>query len=239
MTSPATATGPISPNSADPQAAFHDFQGPYSPPHPERWTPGFQHESVLPRHPLWKASQPGGSFPSPRESQLNPLLQHHLLGVPPLYFDIGRPPSGIVFAEPQVTIPLEESYRVQPATFPRVTHMHIIGVGDDTAPTFPWPATVHNPTGITCQDVLNAIFANFQEHISEDEYDVWTERQKDRCTRAYHLRVENANAWNPELTPPTHDGLRRIDYMGDRVMFRGLEPSPDGDLSWIMFVGPP
>jgi len=35
-----------------------------------------------------------------------------------------------------------------------------------------------------------------------------------------------------------NDGLRRVDYMGDRVMFRGLEPSPRKDGTWMLFLGP-
>lgn len=37
--------------------------------------------------------------------------------------------------------------------------------------------------------------------------------------------------------PVLDDGARRIDYLGERVMFRGLEPSPAKDGTWMLFVG--
>lgn len=159
------------------------------------------------------------------------------MGVTALHFEIGRTPHGIIFGETESTIPLQPADRVQPATHPFLTHMHIIGVADDTAPTFPWPIMVCNPRGITCQDVFEAIYENFQEHVTQEEYFGWTLRRREQCSRAYYMRVRSSNSWNSPATPGG-DALRRIDYMGDRVMFRGLESSPNKDGSWIMFVGP-
>ena len=170
------------------------------------------------------------------EYRLNLFLQHRSIGTPPLYFDIGREPTAILFAEPETTIPINDSDRAQPATHPLLSEMHIHAVADDSLPDFPWPITVRNTRGITCQDVFEAIYRNFQEYVTAQEFGTWSSRRKEQCSRAYHLRVHSVNAWNP--LPLLDEGLRRIDYMGERVMFRGLEPSPNRETSWIMFVGP-
>jgi hypothetical protein len=185
---------------------------------------------------MWRSPQE--PMPPPWECQLNPFLEHRSIGPTPLYFDIGRETTGIIFGEPQTTIPIDDGDRAQPATFPLVTEMRIRAVADDSSPNFPWPITVRNTRGVTCQDIFSAIYRNFQEFVTVQEYEGWSSRRKDQCARAYQVRVQTTNAWNPERPIPWNDGLRRIDYMGDRVLFRGLEPSPNRDPSWIMFVGP-
>ena len=218
----------------DPWEVFRSLRGLHGSPHPERWVPGLQHRSIPRRPSLWRDPEP--SYP-PSECQLNPYLEHRSFGPPPLYFNIGLGTGGIVFYEPEGTIPLEAADRAQPATYPLLTEMYIDTVGDDPSRTFLWPFPIHNPNGILCQDVFEAICVNFEQYISQDEYDSWPESLQNRCTRSYNARLATANSWNPELSPPSNDGLRRIDYMGDRFMFRGLEPHPN-DSSWTLFVGP-
>jgi hypothetical protein len=174
-------------------------------------------------------------MPRPQECRLHQYLQHLSIGVPLLHFDIGR--ETILLGRSQATIPIHDSDCAQLATDPPLSEMHIHAVADDSAPNFPWPFTVRNPRGITCQDVFRTIYRNFQQHVTEQEFNTWSRRRKEQCSRAYHLRVDSMNAWNP-VPPAFGDGLRRIDYMGERIMFRGLEPSPAGETSWIMFVGP-
>lgn len=181
---------------------------------------------------------PGPSLGNP---QLHPLLQHTYTGQMPFCFDIGRPPTGIMWMAGRPNpIPLSEQDLAQPATHPLVTRMHIADIADDPAPTFSHSILVHNMRGITCGDVFETIWRHFQEHIRPDEYDSWSGRRRDLAARTYHKRVHEPLDWTqPNNIPGRGDGLRRIDYMGDKVMFRGLEPSPRKDNTWLMFVGPP
>lgn len=138
-------------------------------------------------------------------------------------------------------LPFDQADNAQPATRPFLTTMHIDGVADDPAPSFPWPIVVSNELGITCADVFYAIYNNFQEYVTTDEYNSWTGRRREQAARAYHRRVRQPLDWSrpDEILGPDGDGLRRIDYMGDKVMFRGLDVSPLRDGTWLMFVGPP
>ncbi|KIJ59980.1 hypothetical protein HYDPIDRAFT_99725 [Hydnomerulius pinastri MD-312] len=225
----------------DPDNVWNSLRGPNGTPHPENWPARFEHPALPPRPLEWSTPRPGASIPFPSDVQLNPYLQHRYIGPHPICFDIGRVPGGIVYNTHETTaIPLDPADFAQPATYPFVTHMHIVGVADDPAPGFPWPIMVRNEQGITCADVFQTIASNFQQYVTTDEYNSWSGRRRDLAARAYHRRIRTPLDWNqPEDVPGPYDGLRRIDYMGDKVMFRGLEASPLKDGTWLMFVGPP
>ncbi|EGO29962.1 hypothetical protein SERLADRAFT_458368 [Serpula lacrymans var. lacrymans S7.9] len=228
------------PISLDPDYVWDSLRGPHQSPHPENWPARVKHPALPPRPQEWSSPQPGQPLPFPWEVQLNPFLQHRYIGKTLITFDIGREPSGIIYTEAEpATIPMDDSDRAQPASWPFLTHMHIIGVADDPAPKFPWPIMVYNARGITCGDVFSAISTNFQQHVTAAEYDSWSGRRREMAARAYHTRVRTSNTFNPHDIPGDDDGLRRIDYMGDKIMFRGLEASPRKDGTWLMFVGPP
>lgn len=136
-----------------------------------------------------------------------------------------------MYGEVMVTIPLTDPDFAQPATWPFLTHMHIDSLGDDTASHFPWPIMVYNPRGIKTGDILQAIYENFQEFVSQKEYDSWSSvRQRQVCS-SYSMRRHHA-PWIP-----LGDGVRRFDYLGHRAMFRGLEPNSETLGSWTMYVG--
>jgi len=110
-------------------------------------------------------------------------------------------------------------------------------VADDTVPQFPWPMWVQNDRGITVQDVFEAISYNFSLHVSGEEFASWDERRQAQAGAAYWNKVIRNQAIHPHRAA-NNDGLKRVDYLGDRVMFRGLEPSPRMDGTWMLFVGP-
>ncbi len=120
----------------------------------------------------------------------------------------------------------------QPATYPGVSSLTITAVADDPLAVFPWPFTVlaHHPSlPVTVQDVLNATQINFDERMTQEEVESLQELRQGQIFRSYRARME---------FPFSEDGLKRTDYLGDRCMFRGLGPAPDGE-SFMMFVGPP
>jgi len=233
--------GPIAPSSVDPLAVFNSLIGPHGTPHPERWIPHLQHPALPPRPnlPGWQTPHIGSPAPFPWECALNPFLVHSSVGRAPVTFDVGLDPSGVIYSEtgPDITIPLSEADRAQPATYPLLTTMEIMDVADDTVPRFPWPMWVQNDRGITVQDVFEAISYNFSLHVSGDEFASWDERRQAQAGAAYWSKVIRNQAIHPHRAV-NNDGLKRVDYLGDRVMFRGLEPSPRMDGTWMLFVGP-
>jgi hypothetical protein len=74
---------------------------------------------------------------------------HSPVGRAPITFDVGLDTSCIIYSEtgPDITIPLSEADRAQPATYPLLTIMEIREVADDPAPVFPWPVWVLNERG--------------------------------------------------------------------------------------------
>ena len=79
--------------------------------------------------------------------------------------------------------------------------------------------------------VLRGVLANFRERVSAEELAALSGTRRAQVERAYWQRVQ-------ELRFPDEDGVRRVDYLGDRFMFRGLEALP-GEDGFMIFFGPP
>ena len=158
-----------------------------------------------------------------------------------MFFKAERERSG----EPCV-VPVGLSDFAQPATHPLCTSMRIAAVADDAAKTFPWAVEVHNPLGVGCEDVFRALSTNFRQRITREEWANLNEERQGRVANAWKERCrirDQRLAIRPQETVrwgAGADALRRVDYLGDRVRFRGLEPLGDGDpeQGWMMFVGP-
>ena len=84
---------------------------------------------------------------------------------------------------------------------------------------------------MTVQDVLRGVLANFHERVAAEELAALTGVRREQVHRAYWQRVQ-------ELGFDEGDGVRRVDYLGDRYMFRGLEPVR-GEEGFMAFFGPP
>jgi hypothetical protein len=112
--------------------------------------------------------------------------------------------------------------------------MHIKSVADDTDSHFPWPMMVYSTRGIQLRDVFLAISENFAQYVAVEEFSRWSAERKGCARGAYYRRV----AGEGEGEERVDAGLRRVDYMGGRVLFRGLEASPEKDGTWVLFLGP-
>jgi len=214
-----TAPGPISPSQVDAEEVFHNLKGPRGSPHPERWVPRLEHPALPPRPDLpgWQTPHPGSPLPFLWECALNPFCI--------LYSETG----------PKITLPVIPADRAQPATYPLITIMEIRDVADETA-QFPWPMWATNERGVTVQDVFEAIRNNFSAHVTDEEFESWDERRQARVINAYWYRVDRIRRLYPHRAHET-DQIRRVDYMMDRHMFRGLERSQRMDGTWTLFLG--
>ncbi|KAF9234742.1 hypothetical protein BU15DRAFT_65453 [Melanogaster broomeanus] len=233
---------PIPPITIDSDNAWNSLRSPNNSLIPVNGHARLQYPALPSPLQEWSTPQAGAlSLVPPLDVQLNPFLQHRYIGPYPICFDIGLHPSGIVYDSPESEVlPLAPTVFAQPATTPSITHMTIIGVADDPLPYFPWPISIYNTQGITCGDVFTAISNNFQEHVAVVEYNNWTVRQREVAARAYYRRISiPLDLRRPDELPNPGDGLRRIDYMANKVMFRGLEASPLRNGQWLMFLGPP
>jgi hypothetical protein len=113
--------------------------------------------------------------------------------------------------------------------------MWITAVADDPWPIFPWPIAVYNSHGVLCKDVFHAIFQNFQKFLTKKEVSLFSQFKRQMVEGAFNIRRDSklmGKVWDDQ------DGLRRIDYLVDKVMFRGLEPTVNRGGSWMLFLGP-
>jgi hypothetical protein len=81
-----------------------------------------------------------------------------------------------------------------------------------------------------CEEELNA--------MSPQRRELTLQQYHNRCARHPQQAPLQALApYVPRMPVGQRDGVRRIDFMGDRFMFRGLGAMPDG--TWAMYLGPP
>ena len=195
-----------------------------------QWIPGLQHPALPPRPRRWKNPVVGGPQPFPWELQLNPFLQHRIYGLAPVCWDVAVEPARVLMGYELLvserTIPLNDADKAQPATYPFVTHMYINGIADYPLDRFPWPIMIHNDHGITCADVFEGIYRDFNLHVSRDEYNSWNAFQRQQTEAAFQVRGGAERG----------DDVRRYDILGTHRMFRGLEPHPNLE-GWMMFLG--
>ena len=136
---------------------------------------------------------------------------------------MGKDPATAVHGHSLVATPLLPPDRAQPATWPMTTHLYIGALADDVE--LRWPMLIRNKWGVTVQDVLHWIHTNFQQAVDRDEWETWPQYLRAIANISFDKRGER-------------DCVKRIDYLGFHSMFRGLEPSPDGQ-SWYLYVGRP
>ncbi|KAI9062019.1 hypothetical protein FKP32DRAFT_1574749 [Trametes sanguinea] len=217
--------------------------------HPENWVPRVRHPCLPPRPDLWRTPQQSPE-PLPDEIQLNPWLVHRRTGPPPLHFDLRlRAADVLLNGAPYDTgfelwpgmrsdFYCEGPNGSQPATYPGVPRLRVVGILDDPQLEFAWPFTIlprHEALPVLMRDVLDALIANFEERMTQAEVRLLSPERRSMVFRAYTRRTTLLVAG---VACPADDGLRRVDYLGDNVCFRGLEPAPDGQ-GFLLCLGPP
>ncbi|KAF6750945.1 hypothetical protein DFP72DRAFT_908910 [Ephemerocybe angulata] len=223
-----------------PEDVFDSLYSPHTGFHPERWKHGIEHPSLPPRPTRWAPPDPTKPLPFPWEVQLNPFLEHVLFGVPCVYWDVREDVSAAHGDEG--CRPLTPADFAQPASWPFLTHIYINALADDMAERFSWPLMVINPDGIKVRDVLNCVYANFREGVRADEYwgPHWTTAKRKEAAKAHGRRTDVTapeNEWKAlEGYVDPNDRMRRIDYLGQGTLFRGLGPNPDGT-GWVLYLG--
>ncbi|KAF9233209.1 hypothetical protein BU15DRAFT_22553, partial [Melanogaster broomeanus] len=111
--------------------------------------------------------------------------------------------------------------RKAPATHPRLTHIRII------SRTFPWMinARAQDPkVGVTCGEVLDAIFAYLYDDVAEKEYDRMSTLKRRQVWESHqHNRSNDPNVPGGRLG----ESLKRLDWLGPSSKFGGLMTNID------------
>ncbi|EGO04137.1 hypothetical protein SERLA73DRAFT_175920 [Serpula lacrymans var. lacrymans S7.3] len=185
----------------------------------------------------WTGAPPGSPWshrPSSPHFQIHPLLN----GEAPrsdFYFDLASPsftPMRWISPGQSVVVSWEELR--QPATYPSITSMRI------THPAIPkWPIdleyhydnsgssyTATAPLPITLADVLQAIHYALHKQISHRDWAELTLSEETAIARAYTRRCRSVPS---SAQVEASQGVKRVDYLKDKFMFRGLVRAQDED----------
>ncbi|KAG6817498.1 hypothetical protein H0H87_008123 [Tephrocybe sp. NHM501043] len=125
-----------------------------------------------------------------------------------LEWDTRRPPSSIhpsTFYSNRNTVALQTAAK----------KLHIV------SKAFPWAIEIDSQVAITCEMVWAAIYHALQEPIADSEWGLILNIKKHREV------VEKAAKKRKEENKEDTQSLRRIDYLGESTMFKGLDKDED------------
>jgi hypothetical protein len=123
----------------------------------------------------------------------------------------------------------------EPATAPGVTELTIVCRALPTWPIELRPAPYSTfsgapPPAITLRDVLEALHRVLHAQISHVEWARLRNSEEAAVGRAYHRRVRTAHTTAGPVAGAevAAQGVKRVDFLLDRFMFRGLAPVRGG-----------
>jgi hypothetical protein len=142
----------------------------------------------------------GAAYRPAQYPPLNPMLAADNT---PVRFDIKKPPRAEMLAS---------TYYAEPntlATASGATHIRLI------CKAFPWSIDIPLRKPVTCEEVWDALYKALQEDIKDSEWGfiVGDAKQQKVIEKAAKKRLEGTTG---------DKQLKRIDYLGDATVFRGL-----------------
>ena len=220
-----------------------------TPPHPAR-SPGpsvtpphaarSQSPSMTPPHTTPPIS-PLSLEPHPRVYISSPIAQPHalpyippapltphvylnsVLATPSLQYDIRFHPN-------KSSLHLSSATLAKPASNPPCQSLPICVAG------LPWnhlvrpdPSLSHGNAVVTVQDVLVAIYSYLRKVVNADEYNAMGTDKKIEISRVFERRVRHDPAQRVK-------GLRRVDFLGSRVIAQGLVSAQLLNDAWVWDV---
>ncbi|KAF9050867.1 hypothetical protein BDZ89DRAFT_594305 [Hymenopellis radicata] len=150
----------------------------------------------------------------PPAMQLNPWLTPSGTG---LWFDLTMSqfsPRYIVDAQGS-QMPLPDHELALPATHPAVAGLHLVF---DVLPQYPLDVSAGGAP-LTLRHVFEAVYGFMQRQIAQDDYDMLGFEQKKVVAKAYTRRC---NALGPAAAKEKERGIKRVDFLVGKVLFRGL-----------------
>ncbi|TBU58608.1 hypothetical protein BD310DRAFT_452742 [Dichomitus squalens] len=196
---------------------------------------------------------------SPQIAQIHPLLNGESAGGPKILFDLSfhtfNPQRITAYGQKSGT-PLTLDELLEPATHPATYRMTIkcdlipewpINLEQHTTPRersrerSPFLSVSMHETEnapITVYDVLMALYKTVQSRIRQSDWVRLSTRRMNKVSAAYSRRCRNF----PSVQAfEEAQGVRRVDYLGEKYMFRGImrENGPDGFTKMKLLVESP
>ncbi|KAJ8590733.1 hypothetical protein M405DRAFT_145831 [Rhizopogon salebrosus TDB-379] len=229
---PATFNNPYYPNGYQRQRrpSWHGMAT--APPSPSGGFLGVPSQPVHNRrHSFGHGNRPAWPYnTSSQQYQIHPLLNGEAYGSD-LYFDFANPAfAPLRRVGPEQMVMLSDDELREHATFPPITNMRIT---HDAIPQ--WPVELNlvhgeydvgNPLPLTVGDVLYMIHSSMHRQISHQDWARLSQSEETAIARAYTRRYRGIPS-SAEME--ASQGVKRVDYLMDRHVFRGLIRAGGGD----------
>ncbi|KZT18675.1 hypothetical protein NEOLEDRAFT_1079541 [Neolentinus lepideus HHB14362 ss-1] len=180
-------------------------------------TPGAPYMGTVPLPSTHGLMTPPASPPATRHAQTS-LCIHPILRSPPaVLYNVLYPVSSIQLRPPYALS--------DPATHPAITRLSL------AVALFPvWTVTVENPIGVTVHDVLAHLERCLHASVGRAEWEAQSAPLREQATAAFNKRTSGNET-------ARQAGVRRVDFLGDGVVFAGMAPSRGVPGSWeVHFV---
>lgn len=178
--------------------------------------------------------------PCPR-FEIHPLLNGEVPNSG-LYFNLASPTFALMrYIGPSQAVIISPEELNLPATNPPITRMRIT---HDAIPDWPidlelrydeYPITAGPPPPITLGDILYMIHSSLHRQITHHDWNKLSDSEQTAVARAYTRRYKNVPS-TAELE--ASQGVKRVDYLRERYIFKGLIKAPDEDgfFHWRMIT---
>lgn len=111
---------------------------------------------------------------------------------------------------------MSEDIADQPATNPPVQKMRLI------CRDLPWKISISNAKGVTLRDILTAIHDDLHQPLTEGEWWIAADEERDRCLEAYKTNCTEEAGFKRELK----DGVKRVDWLAKKTMMVSITRTP-------------
>ncbi|KAH8112083.1 hypothetical protein DFH11DRAFT_536959 [Phellopilus nigrolimitatus] len=120
---------------------------------------------------------------------------------------------------------ISQSVFHEPATyFP----MRFVRIKLQPSPTVSFYIDVHDDAYVTVGHVLEAVYRVLREPLSESQWGRLSDVSRCRVWTAFHERCSKAS--HPDYE--SYKGMKKIDLLGNKTLFQGLETSNEGPYTW-------
>jgi len=115
------------------------------------------------------------------------------------------------------TFRVHDDMLAAPATSPPVQRMRLI------CRELPWRITVTNHKGVTVRDILETLYNELNQPMTEGEWWIAQDEERERTLAAYKT---NCSDEMKDYKRKMDEGVKRIDWLGRKTMLAGVTRTP-------------
>ncbi|KAI0078976.1 hypothetical protein K474DRAFT_1738810 [Panus rudis PR-1116 ss-1] len=121
----------------------------------------------------------------------------------------------------------------EPATLPRVSELMLITKAS------PWMTVVKNPDGVVLADIFEALYKDYQNEVTQREFEALSPRSQD-ILRRYTAQRAQSGVWSGQPYPPQYspNRFKRYDWLLDKQYFDSMEREDRYAIQRLGFAAP-